>query len=98
MASNKELASYIMAIDAMAMVKDEQYAGWEFLEGADITEDDLKKTVFEESIMDGEIDENNLKALLKLKDSELKGMAQSIYDENFAKEDNFIVKFLKSLF
>ncbi len=97
--SKEELASYILAADGLARIKDSKYNGWEFMPDADITDEDLKKTVYEESITDGTIDENNIYALENMKTSELKAAAQAIYDENF-KEVNTagFLAFVKTLF
>lgn len=84
--SDKEVASYIMALDGITFKFDATYLGWDFVEGADIEEDDLKKGEFSEDNIDGKIDENIQKALDSMDNDELKEIAQNIYDENFYKE------------
>lgn len=96
--TKEELASYIMAADSLMQLKDPKYAGWEFLDGADINEEDLLTTVYSSDLTDEEITEDNIKALLEMDDSELHNAAKEIYDENFAKEDNPVVAFFKKIF
>ena len=84
--SDKEVASYIMALDGITFKFDAKYLEWEFVEGADIEEDDLKKGEFSEDNIDGKIDENVQKALDSMDNDELKEIAQKICDENFYKE------------
>lgn len=94
----EELASYLMAADALKRQFDEKYAGWEFLPDADIEEDDLNISVYIKDLADGEISEDNLNALAKMKNSDLQEAAKEIYDNNFAKKENPIVAFFKNLF
>ena len=75
-----------MALDGITFKFDATYLGWDFVEGADIEEDDLKKGEFSEDNIDGKIDENIQKALDSMDNDELKEIAQNIYDENFYKE------------
>ncbi len=96
--SKEELASYILAADGLTRIQDEKYVGWEFLPDADITEEDLKKTVFNETILDGVIDEDNIFALENFATSDLKVSAQEIYDENFKKDDHFFAALVNVLF
>ncbi len=96
--TKEELASYILAADGLARLKDATYAGWEFLPGADITEEDLKISIYEASITDGVIDDKNLFALEKMNTKDLKEAAQEIYDANFKNKCNGFVSFLKMLF
>lgn len=96
--TKEELASYILAADGLVRLKDVTYAGWEFLPGADITEEDLKISIYEASITDGTIDDKNLFALEKMNTKDLKEAAQEIYDTNFKKEENGFMAFLKILF
>ena len=96
--TKEELASYILAADGLARLKDATYAGWEFLPGADITEEDLKISIYEASITDGVIDDKNLFALEKMNTKDLKEAAQEIYDSSFKNKCNGFVSFLKMLF
>lgn len=96
--SKEELASYILAVDGLTRIKDSKYDGWEFLPDADISEEDLKKTIYEESITDGKIDADNMFALENLDTRELKEAAQEIYDTNFKKEETGFLAFVKLLF
>lgn len=96
--TKEELASYILAADGLARLKDAAYAGWEFLPGADITEEDLKISIYEASITDGIIDDKNLFALEKMNTKDLKEAAQEIYDSSFKNKCNGFVSFLKMLF
>lgn len=96
--SKEELASYILAADGLTRIKDSKYAGWEFLPDATVTEEDLKKTIYEEKITDGVIDTDNIFALENMSAKELKEAAQEIYDANFKKEDNGLLAFVKLLF
>ena len=66
--------------------------------GADITEEDLKISIYEASITDGVIDDKNLFALEKMNTKDLKEAAQEIYDANFKNKCNGFVSFLKMLF
>ena len=95
--TKEELASYILAADGLARLKDATYAGWEFLPGADITEEDLKISIYEASITDGVIDDKNLFALEKMNTKDLKEAAQEIYDANFKNKCNGFVSFLKNV-
>ena len=64
----------------------------------DITEEDIKISIYEASITDGIIDDKNLFALEKMNTKDLKEAAQEIYDTNFKNKCNDFVSFLKMLF
>lgn len=93
--SDKEAASYLMAIDGLALENDPKYSGLDFVEGADINEDDLKKAKFDKSAIDGTIDENALKALEKIKIEDLKEAAKEMYDENYDEKASWFSKLFK---
>lgn len=97
--SKEELASYILAADGLARTMDEKYIGWDFLPDADIDEEDLRKTIFEEDNVNGNIDEGNMFALENYATRDLKATAQEIYDANFKKDNNnFVMALVKGLF
>lgn len=93
--SDKEVASYLMAIDCLALENDPKYSGLDFVDGADINEDDLKKAKFDKSAIDGKIDEDSLKALEKIKIEDLQTAAKEMYDENYAKKASWFSKLFK---
>jgi len=84
--NDKEVASYLMAIDGLELKDDEKYAKWEFVDNAKLDENDLKKGVFNKEKIDGNIDKDSLVALDKISNEELKQAASEIYSENFKKK------------